>query len=137
MINLSYRRFCLVPVELRSSAPPELNLRLVVLLLLLGHHHLFVFVAAFQTVQLILIAGDVGFSPASRFDTLRYLPHGVLVQVGLKVVEELDDFLVLPELVRTLLEAFHVDHYVVLLPTFRKVYGSIRKQIRISDVNKS
>lgn len=92
---------CLVPAELRSSFLPQLDFRLLLLMLPLSHHHLFVFVAAFQTVQLVLIAVDVGFPPATWLDALRYLPHGVLVQVVLKVVEESDDFLVLLELVRS------------------------------------
>lgn len=58
------------------------------------------FVAAFETVQLVLIAVDVGFAPSPRLDALRNLPHGVLVQIVLEVVEEADDFLVLLELVR-------------------------------------
>lgn len=91
----------LVPAELRSSFLPQLDFRLLLLLLPLSHHNLFVFVAAFQTVQLVLIAVDVGLPSATWLDALRYLPHGVLVQVVLKVVEESDDFLVLLELVRS------------------------------------
>lgn len=59
------------------------------------------FVAAFQTVQLILIAVDIGLAASTWLDTLRDMPHGVLVQTIFKVVEESDDFLVLLELVRS------------------------------------
>lgn len=85
-----------------SARPCVLRLLLLTSLLLLQllKHHLLVLVAALETVQLILIAGDVRFATAPRLYALRNLPHGVLVQVVFKVVEKADDFLVLLELVR-------------------------------------
>lgn len=77
-----------------------------------------------QTVQPILI--DVRFACSAWFDCFRNLPHRVLVQIVLEVVEETDDPFIFLKRIRPFLKTLHVHYDMILLPTFGKVRCTVR-----------
>ena len=68
-------------------------------------------------------------------DFLRNLPHHLLAQGVVKVVEEGDNAIVAFERVLAFVEAFHILQYVKLLPALAEVDSPVGQSVRIANVH--